>query len=457
MDTGNNIPNSLNGKQKVAIAISYTPDELKENLDIAIQEAVSDYLASNKLYNQHFSRKRVLTMDVVIKLLISMQGGSLKKELYDAGVAVTASAFVQQRDKIPSLVMEEVFERFNSRCKDEKTYKGYKVLAIDGTTINMARNPKSDSYVKNDSTPKGYNQLHVNPLYDVLNKTYHSCVIQPQPKQDEVGALTFMLKWYQFKEKTLIVADRGYESYNAFAHLQNTPNIDFLIRVKQDRTAMREISKLPMTELDTDVSFTITTTQTKEDKENGYILLQTRKSEDRVYSNKTRAGRWDFPSPYPMTFRVVRFLLETGEYETLATSLPRSFTLAEIKELYHARWGIETAFRELKYGLGLVNLHGKKDDFVKQEIFAAMTMSNFCSRIVNEVVLRKNDANIHEYKVNMNMAIHICRQFFRTKDADERQLLKDIAKYTEPVRPGRRDERNIKAKSFAGFIYRVSA
>ena len=457
MDTGNNIPNSLNGKQKVAIAISYTPDELKENLDIAIQEAVSDYLASNKLYNQHFSRKRVLTMDVVIKLLISMQGGSLKKELYDAGVAVTASAFVQQRDKIPSLVMEEVFERFNSRCKDEKTYKGYKVLAIDGTTINMARNPKSDSYVKNDSTPKGYNQLHVNPLYDVLNKTYHSCVIQPQPKQDEVGALTFMLKWYQFKEKTLIVADRGYESYNAFAHLQNTPNIDFLIRVKQDRTAMREISKLPMTELDTDVSFTITTTQTKEDKENGYILLQTRKSEDRVYSNKTRAGRWDFPSPYPMTFRVVRFLLETGEYETLATSLPRSFTIAEIKELYHARWGIETAFRELKYGLGLVNLHGKKDDFVKQEIFAAMTMSNFCSRIVNEVVLRKNDANIHEYKVNMNMAIHICRQFFCTKDADERQLLKDIAKYTEPVRPGRRDERNIKAKSFAGFIYRVSA
>ena len=457
MDTGNNIPNSLNGKQKVAIAISYTPDELKENLDIAIQEAVSDYLASNKLYNQHFSRKRVLTMDVVIKLLISMQGGSLKKELYDAGVAVTASAFVQQRDKIPSLVMEEVFERFNSRCKDEKTYKGYKVLAIDGTTINMARNPKSDSYVKNDSTPKGYNQLHVNPLYDVLNKTYHSCVIQPQPKQDEVGALTFMLKWYQFKEKTLIVADRGYESYNAFAHLQNTPNIDFLIRVKQDRTAMREISKLPMTELDTDVSFTITTTQTKEDKENGYILLQTRKSEDRVYSNKTRAGRWDFPSPYPMTFRVVRFLLETGEYETLATSLPRSFTLAEIKELYHARWGIETAFRELKYGLGLVNLHGKKDDFVKQEIFAAMTMSNFCSRIVNEVVLRKNDANIHEYKVNMNMAIHICRQFFRTKDADERQLLKDIARYTEPVRPGRRDERNIRAKSFTGFIYRVSA
>ena len=220
---------------------------------------------------------------------------------------------------------------------------------------------------------------------------------------------------------------------------------------------MREISKLPMMELDTDVSFTITTTQTKEDKEKGYILLQTHKNEDRIYSNKTRAGRWDFPSPYPMTFRVVRFQLETGEYETLATSLSRCFTPAEIKELYHARWGIETAFRELKYGLGLVNLHGKKDDFVKQEVYAAMIMANFCSRIVNEVVVKKNDTNIHEYKVNMKMAIHICRQFVRSPNADAKQLLKDIARYTEPVRPGRRDERNIRAKSFVGFIYRVSA
>lgn len=439
--------------------VNSTPNVLTGNLDSAIQEVVSDfkenYYISN--HNPDFSRKRVLTMETVINLLLSMQGGSLKKELYDAGISVSASAFVQQRNKIPWTVMEEVFESFNSKCKDTKTYKGYRVFAIDGTTINMARNPKSDSFVINNSTPKGYNQLHVNSLYDVLNKTYQHCVIQPQPQQDEVGALLFMMKWYDFKEKTLIVADRGYESYNVFAHIQNTPNTDFLIRVKQDRTAMREIGKLPMTELDTDVSFTITTTQTKEDKENGYILLQTRKKEDRIYSSKTRAGRWDFPSPYPMKIRVVRFKLDTGEYETLATSLPRSITLAEIKELYHARWGIETAFRELKYGIGLVNLHGKKDDFVRQEIFSAMIMSNFCSRIVNEVVVRKNDANIHEYKVNMTMAIHICRQFFRTKDADVKKLLQDIARYTEPVRPGRRDERNIKAKTFVGFIYRVSA
>ena len=235
------------------------------------------------------------------------------------------------------------------------------------------------------------------------------------------------------------------------------PQVDFLIRIKQDRSAMREVAKLPMEELDRDISFTITTTQTNEDKKRGYVLLQTRKSETRTYSSNTKAKRWDFPSPYPMKFRVVRFQLDTGEYETLATSLPRSISLAEIKELYHARWGIETAFRELKYGLGLVNLHGKKDAFVTQEIYAAMTMANFCSRIASQVVIDQRQENIYTYKVNMKMAIVLCKKYFRAPNGNPEKLMRTIAKYTQPVRPGRRDPRNIKAKGFVGFVYRIAA
>lgn len=433
------------------------PDKIKAELNAAISEAIARYKRDFEIKESLFPRKRILTVESLIKLLLSMEGGSLKKELHEAGIDVTASAFVQRRSQLSSVVMEQVLECFNRRCRDEKTYKGYRVLAVDGTTVNMARNEKAPTFVQNESNPRGYNQFHVNPLYDVLNKTYQHCIIQPQPKQDEVGALTFMLTWHDFSERTLIVADRGYESYNLFAHCLEHPQLDFLIRVKQDRSAMREIRKLPMTELDTNVSFTITTTQTNADKENGYILVQTRKNPNRTYSANTKAGRWDFPSPYPMKFRVVRFQLDTGEYETLATSLPDSFTFAEIKELYHARWGIETAFRELKYGLGLVNLHGKKDEFVRQEIYAAMIMSNFTSRIAGQVVIEKNSKSVHAYAVNMKMAIYLCKKFYRTPNADGARLMREIAKYAEPVRPGRRDTRNIKAKSFAGFVYRVAA
>ena len=380
----------------------------------------------------------------------------LNLAIAEAGISATASAFVQSRKKLSWMDFEKVLDVFNSYHPDAKTYKGYRILAVDGTAVNMPKNPKSDSYMCNKSVPKGYNQLHVTPLYDVLNKTYIHCVIQPQPKQDEVGALKIILDWYGVQKKTINVADRGFESYNLLAHFQEK-QIDYLIRVKQERTAMREVAKLPMKELDTDISFTITTTQTNKDKENGYIFLQTHKNKNRVYSSNTNCTRWDFPSPYPMKLRIVRFMLDTGQYETLATSLPRSFTLQEIKELYHARWGIETAFRELKYGFGLVNLHGKNDDFVKQEIFAAMIMSNFCSRIAGQVVVEKPKKNIHAYKVNWNMAVYLCKKFYREENGNGKQLMKDIAKYTEAVRPNRSDERNLKAKAFVGFTYRVSA
>lgn len=155
---------------------------------------------------------------------------------------------------------------------ETQTFKDYRVFAVDGTAVNIATNPSAPSYMTN-GTRKGYNQLHANIMFDVLNKTYQHCLIHPQPQADEVGALYFMLAWYDFPEKTLIVADRGYESYNVFAYFKEKTNADFLIRVKQSQSAMREVRKLPMKELDTDISFTLTTTQTKTDKANGYIFI----------------------------------------------------------------------------------------------------------------------------------------------------------------------------------------
>lgn len=127
---------------------------------------------------------------------------------------------------------------------------------------------------------------------------------------------------------------------------------------------MREVAKLPMMEVDCNIGFTITTTQTQEDRDNKRIFIQVPKKSKA--GSKTHRGRWDFPSPYPMRFRICRFMLDNGEFETVATSLPPSFTLNDIRELYHLRWGIETGFRDLKYSLGLVNLHGKSDDFAMQ-------------------------------------------------------------------------------------------
>lgn len=426
-------------------------DFFNSSLNGAICVAVAQHVPANS-----FSRKSPLTRETLIRLLIGAEGGSLGKILHTAGINVTASAVSQRRAQIDPAVFGSVFAYFNVNCEDDAFFRDYRLLAVDGTAVNLLRNPKAPSFVCNDGIPNGVNQLHLTPLYDILSRTFTDAVIQPEPKKDEIGALIAMLKRNVFDEKTLIIADRGFESYNLIAHLLETPNVDFLIRVKQSRSAMREVAKLPMLELDCDVSFSICTTQKNADKQNkNYVFLQVPKR-SKPGSSK-RYSRWDFDNYYPMRFRICRFQLDNGEFETVATSLPHSFTPEDIKELYHLRWGLEVGFRDLKYTLGLVNLHGKSDAFAEQEIYANLTAFNFTSRICREVVIEQPTDGIYAYKVNFKMAVMLCREYIRTPNADGEKLLNDIARYTVPIRPGRQDQRNLRVKSFPGFVYRVAA
>lgn len=437
------------------------PELVRQQLDEAI--TYEQQRQTKTLHDlQHPSRNRKVSRKDIIKFLIAMEGGSLQSELLKANLDITPSALIRRRKQISSTMLQDTLATFAARFKDYQTYQGYRVVAVDGSCLNLARDPSAPTFVRHAGAPEGYNQLKITALYDVLNKCYLSCEIQPQPEQDEIGALDFLLTWYDFDEKTLIVGDRLYSSYNMFATIQNNRNTDFLIRVKQGKGAMKCVKDLPMKELDVIVNFTITTSQRKEDKANAankdYVFIQTRKGRKQTYSANTRDGRWSFPSPYPMTLRIVRiFLEETGEYETLVTSLPQSFTPAQIKELYHSRWGIETAFRELKYTCGLKNLHGRSEEFARQEVYASMIMTNLCSRIVSAVVVRQPKGSAYQYKVNQKRAMSLCKQFLRTPGADGEKLLQDIARFTEPIRPGRRDTRKLRVKSWEGFVYRVAA
>ncbi len=417
------------------------PDRLTSYLETAINDIVTHKEDFVRNPEKDFVRNRKLTMSDTLKSILFMSGGSLNKELLAAKMDITASAFVQSREKIHPKAFYEIFRRFNASCHDSKMFMRYHLYAVDGTCINMARNPDAPSFVCSDSNPKGYNQLHANALFDLENRTYKDLYWQFQPKADEIGAAIKMIKRTSFPGKNLLIFDRGYESYNLFAHCIERTGVDFLCRVKQDRSAMREIRKLPMTALDRDLRFTITTTQTKEDKKRGYILVQVPKKR----KSGKHYSRWDFSSPYTMSVRVVRFILPSGEYETLVTTLPReTFPRHVIAELYHRRWGIETSFRSLKYFVGLVNLHGRSEDFVAQELYASLTVFNFASRVTSAVAIRKPPGKV--YMANFKMAIYLCREFLKNHPYDGDELMQTISRYIEPVRPGRADERKLRPK-----------
>ena len=121
------------------------------------------------------------------------------------------------------------------------------------------------------------------------------------------------------------------------------------------------------------------------------------------------------------------------------------------------RWNIETSFRTLKYSVGLVNLHSKKDDLILQEIYAAITVYNFCTRIANKIVITKRQQCKYLYAIDLKMAIYLCKLLGRSTKRKYSEFISDLNNYICPIRLGRKDKRNLQVKPFVSFVYRVAA
>ena len=94
----------------------------------------------------------------------------------------------------------------------------------------------------------GFNQLHLNALYDLLNRRYVDALIQEPYEENESTALVEMVKRLPANQSAIIMADRGYETYNIFANIQER-GLFYLIRIK-DSSKKGSISgslSLPMT------------------------------------------------------------------------------------------------------------------------------------------------------------------------------------------------------------------
>lgn len=78
---------------------------------------------------------------------------------------------------------------------------------------------------------QGYNAIHINALYDLNNHTYCDFIVQGKKKLHERAALISMIDRYSDPTPAILMADRGYESFNVFAHLIRK-GMKFVIRIK---------------------------------------------------------------------------------------------------------------------------------------------------------------------------------------------------------------------------------
>lgn len=404
-----------------------------------------------------FSRNRKLNFNQLLKTIIFMAGKPIKEELYDyfdysVNVA-TSSAFVQARDKLLPNAFQELFYLLNNEFQCVNKYKGFRLLAVDGSDLSIPLDiHDTDTLKSNGDGAKPSSMFHINSSYDILNQRYDDIIINDIKNGGEQAALCSLVDRYT-RDKAIFIADRNYPTWNVMEHI-NKANQYFLIRSKDIHSYRNILGKfdLPDTEFDLDISTTLTNVNNKLVKASPdkYRFLSTTSTFDYLDENIHF---------YEVNYRVVRFIIDGNEkYESILTNLPREiFTPEVIKYLYNLRWSIEVSFRHLKYAVDLKSLHSKKRSNIQQEIWARAILYNLSQIIIIKITDKKKiKKGKWDYTINITRAIHLIRDMIKRKGGIPPDLETIISKEVLPIRPNRKFACNVRPKTVVHFNYRYS-
>lgn len=413
-------------------------------------------------YSKNFTRKSKFGLFDTIRFVLGAGPSTLKNELRSFccdNVSITPGAVVQSRSKIKSDLFRHIFFKFNNLLSCGKTFKGYRVFAIDGSKLNIPYNPNDLSSLhkgkpkKDGTSGKGYNQLHLTTSFDVLNSFYCDAVIKDITLYNEPKTAMEIVDNYN-GDSAIFTLDRGFEGANLIEFLNR--NTKFIVRVKDIDTKNGILKGLVFPsdeEFDIDVNFTFTNYNRKEyqTQKHKYKIIQKFQEFDYLDENTHF---------YDTTWRVVRFKIDDG-FETVITNLDRSeFSADDIKHLYNLRWNIEVSYRYLKHDIHLTSFISRKKEFLHQEIWAKLTMYNVSSFITNKLEEKRENKKKrkHIHKINYSNACHLIKDAFKEakrKGGLPPDLDTAIIKDTSPVRPGRKFARSPHPHSFRASNYRI--
>ena len=183
-------------------------------------------------------------------------------------------------------------------------------------------------------------------------------------------------------------------------------------------------------------------------------------SDEDVEINLTKAGRRNYigkkeetimMSRESFSLRLVKISLNDGKSEVLATNIPRDmFPEQCFAEVYHMRWGIETAYEILKDRLKIENFTGIKPILIEQDINSTIYVSNLAEDIICDIEEDdkehlKNDYK-HTMQLNRNLSIGLLKSdliyiLMETNAERKKDLLQalynEIRVNVVPIRPDR--------------------
>jgi hypothetical protein len=156
------------------------------------------------------------------------------------------------------------------------------------------------------------------------------------------------------------------------------------------------------------------------------------------------------------SFRLVHIKLDSGEDEFLLTSLTDRATvgIADLKQLYAHRWGVEEHYKKLKHKVYIENFSGKSVESVYQDYYAKLYIINLTAVFIQPVdrVLEEKPKKKFTHKVNYTEALSKMktvpiRLFIQNKAQQTIATLHQwFIKTTEPIRPHRKFKRTQQPK-----------
>lgn len=430
-----------------------TPEGVKSALNLAISmvaDQISDFVLDP---SADMTRKRKITPEKLFRFFLSREGKALRSEICDqmpAGEEFQASALSMQRYKVRYKAFEQIMIHLNEFISADNTFNGFHILACDGSDVNTPFIDDDPDLIVANGDNKPYCQIHLNALFDCFDEIYWDAEMSTPSKTMEPEALLKMASRRRFPADSIIICDRGYESYRVMAELTESGQ-KFLIRCKdKDRgTSILKKFDFPDAEIDEEVSVILTRSNAlynTDRKKYAYLNPQTEFPLLPSHSSGT----------YELCYRAVRIRLDDGSYEALVTNLTEEeMPLENMKFLYHLRWGIETSFRSLKHKVGMIYLNARKKEGILQEIYSSLIMFNFAGAIKGCIHVCKKEKAKHDVKINLSCAITNVRQFFRDKITEE-VLISRISRNLIPIRPGRSAPRKVRPQSHVPLNKKIS-
>lgn len=395
----------------------------------------------------YFTRNRKMNVIDVIKYIIAirdernqlikcMKYNEFRKENMNiSNQGINLQRLKLNPDAIKFISNDLVRLNYNKHNYERvRRLKGYYLLAIDGTDLFLPNNDEETKKYYGGNINKNLEitrtMASASCCYDVINRLIISSGIHPYKTSERLMAIENIKESMDIiKNKKIYVFDRNYISLFMMLLMFKSEH-KFVFRVSSN-LFKEEINS--MKSKDENIRIEIT-------QERLNALRNEEYYEELLYVDH-------------MVVRCVKLALDSGEEEILITNLENEeFNYEEMKQIYRMRWEIETVYNALKHKINLENFSGYKRTIIEQDFFASIYIWNIMQTFILD---ERDDINesekyyIYEMKINDSLAIAILKEklinlfYEENKKKVFSEIIDEMLKYIEPVRPNRKFKRKI--------------